>query len=197
MFRRLLDLALSQWRVEIRRDFASPTACVFPSVCHPERRAKPAVEILRSKIAAGGISDGKIRLHFVSLRMTPSVSGGNINCLLWQSLFFLPFGTVLFTRGKSKQKHGAVLIGEITITKRSHRPVKRFVGTLLYRCKKRFNQAFSSGRRGTTKWWMRCYLLVLRSLWSKPRSFNISSATALNLFRILSLEYRKTVQAWI
>ena len=36
-----------------------------------------------------------------------------------------------FTRGKSKQKHGAVLIGEITITKRSHRPVKRFVGTLL------------------------------------------------------------------
>ena len=97
-------LALSQWRVEIRRDFASPTACVFPSVCHPERRAKPAVEILRSKIAEGGISDGKIRLHFVSLRMTPSVSGDNINCLLWQSLFFLPFGTVLFTRVKSTQK---------------------------------------------------------------------------------------------
>ena len=54
-----------------------------------------------------------------------------------------------------------VLIGEITITKSSHRPVKRFVGTLLYRYKKRFNQAFSSGRRGTTKWWMRCYLFFI------------------------------------
>ena len=116
--------------------------------------------------------------------------------------FFRPLGTHFFysckkSCAKIRRIKGDVLIGEITITKRSHRPVKRFVGTLLYRCKKRFNQAFSSGRRGTTKWWMRCYLLVLRSLWSKPRCLKISSATALKLFRILSLEYRKTVQAWI
>ena len=40
-----------------------------------------------------------------------------------------------------------VLIGEITITKRSHRPVKRFVGTLLYRYKKRFNQGAVSNAK--------------------------------------------------
>ena len=56
-----------------------------------------------------------------------------------------------------------VLIGEITITQNSHRPIKRFVG-IFYKQNKRFKQAFSSGRRGTTKWWMRCYRLISRSL---------------------------------
>ena len=71
------------------------SARAFPSACHPESRQPEIppsiarrcyavrlryaslrmtradeVEILRSKIAAGGISDGKVRLRYATLRMT-------------------------------------------------------------------------------------------------------------------------------
>ena len=94
----LLDI--SQLSIKNRRDSAR-LRLALSRPCHSERRAKPAVEILRSKIAVGGISDGKVRLHFVPLRMTPSVFGGKY-----------PLDKLLFVFPRSRReqkKHGEQL----------------------------------------------------------------------------------------